>query len=328
MATLKFVTLENLGKFWEKVKEYIGTQISAITLKSTDKTVTVGADYDLSVNIDGTTIVKDESTGALSVASKALTMTGKDAVKVSDLETGKQVELVIASANKVLTQTTAGLDTTLGLKFVKASDNTADGDNKGKAVVQLTGVGNAVLGEFDASDLVMDGVLDKVELEDGELTFTWNTDSGKDATTIDLGEYIKPYSAGNGLDLTSETFSVKVKTDDKYLTVDENGVASKGIDAAIATAKSELLGDAEDSTTLGSLEDKIEALEEAVGNDSVEDQITEAIEALDVTEVGGDGKFIQAIKQEDGKISATPVDFSTVFVGYTDSEIKTLFKED
>lgn len=328
MATLKFVTLDNLKKFWEKVQEYITTKISDITLKSSDKTVKVGDDYDLTVNIDGTTIVKDESTGALSVASKALTMTGKDAVKVSDLETGKQVELVIATANKVLTQTTAGLDTTLGLKFVKASDNTADGTNKGKAVVQLTGVGNAVLGEFDASDLVMDGVLDSVayDKDNGTITFTWNADAGKTATTVDLKEYIKPYSNGDGLNLTEQVFSVKVKDGDKYLTVNENGVASKGIDEAITAAVLVETNRAEGAE--GALESRIESLEEAVGEDSVEDQITEAIEALDASEVGGDGKFIQAIKQEDGTISATAVDFSTVFVGYIPEEIEALFEED
>lgn len=40
-------------------------------------------------------------------------------------------------------------------------------------------------------------------------------------------------------------------------------------------------------------------------------QIANAIQALDVDPVGGDGKFIQAIKEDDGKITATPIDFAT-----------------
>lgn len=40
-------------------------------------------------------------------------------------------------------------------------------------------------------------------------------------------------------------------------------------------------------------------------------QIANAINALDVTEVGSAGKFIQAIGETNGKISATPIDFAT-----------------
>lgn len=326
MATLKFVTLENLEKFWEGVKAYIKKQLGTIVLQSKDKTVTVGENYDLSVNIDGTTIVKDSSTGKLSVASKALTVEGEDAIEVEDGETGKTVKLNIASTDKVLSQSEAGLLANLELKYTKKTD-TANGK------IELIGKNNTVISTFDTADFTVDGFLNSVAWKgDGSniLVFTWNTEAGKTATEIDLTKYIDTYTNGNGLALDSatKTFSVKVKDGDKYLTVDESGVASKGIDEAIATAKSELMGTAEDSTTLGSLEDRLEELEEAVGDDSVADQITEAIEALDVTEVGGDGKFIQAIKQEDGEISATPVDFSTVFVGYTDPEIEALFEED
>lgn len=224
------------------LKEELEGELAKATVASEDKTVTVtpGEDgTDLSVNIDGTTIVADPETGELSVAPAATAVTGKDAIKVTEAE-GKQVELVIATANKVLTQSAAGLDTTLGLKFVKASDNTGEGANTGKAVVQLVGVGGEVLSEFDASDLVMDGVLDTVELEEGILTFTWNAAAGKSATTINLGDYIKPYSNGDGLNLNGQVFSVKVKEGDKYLTVGADGVASKGIDEAITAAVDEL----------------------------------------------------------------------------------------
>lgn len=223
------------------LKAELEDELAKATVASEDGTVTVtpGEDgTDLSVNIDGETIVKGED-GKLSVAPAATAVTGKDAIKVTEAE-GKQVELVIATANKVLSQSAAGLDTTLGLKFVKASDNTGEGENTGKAVVQLVGVDGAVLSEFDASDLVMDGVLDTVELEEGILTFTWNAAAGKSATTINLGDYIKPYTNGDGLNLNGQVFSVKVKEGDKYLTVDENGVASKGIDEAITAGIEEL----------------------------------------------------------------------------------------
>lgn len=310
---------------------------TASNLASADKTVTVNG-LDLKVNVDNNTI-KVNGSGALYVDPAATSVTGKDAVKVTDIATGKQVELVIAAANKVLTQTTTGLDTTLGLNFVKASDNTADGANKGKAVIQLTGVGGAVLGEFDATDLVMDGVLDRVEYDkvNGTITFTWSAAAGKTATTVDLKEYIKPYSNGDGLDLTEQVFSVKVKDGDKYLTVDTNGVASKGIDEAITAAiealdstkgdatvqagkhvavqvvqtdgKIETLTVAENdiasAAALATAEGKITALETAIGEGgSVESQITSAIEALDNTDTVVEGQYVTKVDTVDG--IATP----------------------
>lgn len=273
-------------------KSDLESKITGATVKSADKTVKVtpsASGTDLSVNIDETTIVKNASTGVLSVAPAATAVSGKDAIKVTT-NNGKQVELVIAAANKVLTQSASGLDTTLGLKFVKAADNTADGANKGKAVVQLIGVGDAVIGEFDATDLVMDGVLESVSYDkvNGTITFTWNADAGKTATTVDLKEYIKPYTNGNGLNLTEQTFSVKIKDNDKYLTVDTNGVASKGIDDAIDAAIAEALG----------------------GEDAkpVDEQIEEAIEALDSEKTSTDGTNVQVkVTQTDGKIAAVSV---------------------
>ena len=44
---------------------------------------------------------------------------------------------------------------------------------------------------------------------------------------------------------------------------------------------------------------------------AVEDKITAAVNALDVAEVGGDGKYIKKIKEVDGKITATVEDMDT-----------------
>lgn len=328
--------------------EDIQEAIEAIEVTSTDKTIKVSDKFDVSVNIDNDTLVKN-SNGVISVASKALTLEGKDAIKVSDATSGKQVELVIATANKVLTQSTAGLDTTLGLKFVKASDNTADGTNKGKAVVQLTGIGDAVIAEFDATDLVMDGVLDSVELEDGKLTFTWNTDAKKEATEIDLAEYIKPYTNGNGLNLTGQVFSVKIKENDKYLTVGSDGVASKGIDEAITTAVEALDAEKEgkgagefvtvkvtevdgkitevavtekdiaSAAALNTVDGKVSALETKMGNTSVQDQITSALDKLDFTNAAQSGQYTYSVSQTDGKVSAEYKDLVGTKTGDTNA---------
>ena len=43
---------------------------------------------------------------------------------------------------------------------------------------------------IDTSDFVKDGILDTVELQDNNLVCTWNTDAGKDQTTIDLSKFL------------------------------------------------------------------------------------------------------------------------------------------
>ena len=219
---------------------------TSANLTSGDKTVTVNG-LDLAVNIDGTTIVKDASTGKISVASKALTVEGEDAIEVEDGDTGKTVKLNIASGDKILSQSEGGLLANLELKYTKKTD-TANGK------IELIGKNNTVISTFDTADFTVDGFLDSVAWKgDGSniLVFTWNTDAGKTVTEIDLTKYIDTYLAGNGLNLDSatKTFSVKVKDGDKYLTVDGDGVASKGIDEAIAAAVNAL--DAEVTSTDG-----------------------------------------------------------------------------
>lgn len=220
------------------LKEELEGELAKATVASEDRTVTVtpGEDgTDLSVNIDGETIVKGED-GKLSVASKALTVEGEEAIEVEDGETGKTVKLNIASGDKVLSQSESGLASTLKLDYVKEEKK-----------VYLKGLEDVVISEIDATDFVADGFLDSVaySTESGEeniLVFTWNTTAGKTATKIDLSRYIDTYLAGDGLALDSatKTFSVKVKEGDKYLEVTADGVASKGIDEAITTGIEEL----------------------------------------------------------------------------------------
>lgn len=216
---------------------------TAANLTSADKTVIVDG-LDLAVNIDGDTIVKDTD-GKIGVSSTALAIEGEDAIDVEVSETGKTVKLNIASGDKVLTQSEAGLLANLELKYTPKSDT-----ENGK--IELIGKDNTVISTFDTADFTVDGFLKSVAWKgDGsnDLVFTWNTDAGVTVTEIDLTKYIDTYTNGDGLNLDDKEFSVKVKDDDKYLTVDENGVASKGIDEAIAAAVDAL--DAEVTSTDG-----------------------------------------------------------------------------
>ena len=79
-------------------------------------------------------------------------------------------------------------------------------------MIQLLGISDALVAEVDASEFVVDGMLDSVTYDSAAhtMTFTWNTDAGKQATTIDLDDVIAPYTAGNGIDITNNEVSVKL----------------------------------------------------------------------------------------------------------------------
>ena len=68
-------------------------------------------------------------------------------------------------------------------------------DNK----IQLKNNGNAVLAELDVSSFIKDGMLESVTLVDDEtkgkvLQFTWNTESGKNSTPIEVSEFFHEIS--------------------------------------------------------------------------------------------------------------------------------------
>ena len=63
----------------------------------------------------------------------------------------------------------------------------------------------------NASTFVKDGMLDTASYnkETNKLTLTWNTDSGKSSTELDLNDLVDTYTGGNGINInTSGTVSI------------------------------------------------------------------------------------------------------------------------
>lgn len=58
-----------------------------------------------------------------------------------------------------------------------------------------------------------------------ELVFTFTTEDGEKVTKVNIGELVDTYEAGNGLELTNNVFSAKIKDGDKFLTADANGIS-------------------------------------------------------------------------------------------------------
>lgn len=147
----------------------------------------------------------------------------------------------VKEGEKILSLTNTEFSTTLKI---------AHTNNK----IQLLGINDQVISEIDSSVFTADGVLEDASYDASthELVFTWNIVTGQDedgnniykTDRVDIADLIDTYTAGNGLSLDNNQFSVVVPTADKYLTVDGTGVHTKGIDDAIAAAEGRAAEDA------------------------------------------------------------------------------------
>ena len=225
------------SSFVTKVDEADGKIIvSRGKVTSNDKTVTInnGVDggIDVSANIDGTTIIKNASSGVLSVASGALTQyKGSNAVKVSEVdpENNKTVSLSINSNDKVLTQSNDGLFANIRLDWDKEQG------------LKLIGKDSIEIATIPATDFIKDGMLDNAtyDEETHKITLTFNTDAGKQPVELNLSDLVDTYEAGNGLGLTGNVFSVKKSTEEDsegFLKVGTDGIKVSGVQDAINTA--------------------------------------------------------------------------------------------
>ena len=262
IAELDVTDTATENNFVTSVSETDGKiEVTRASVASPTKTVSVtkadGGGVNFDVNIDGKTIVKDAESGALSVASAALTQyVGENAVTVSTADTSnnKTVSLKINSGDKVLSQDTNGLSATLSIAYDSSSRK-----------LQLKGNSGNVISDIDATAFVKDGMLNDTAVFTASATtqsitfsgsthkysgltsnhhylaFEFKISSGESSSynyeILDATDIIDVYKNGNGLELTDHTFSVK-KADDSegFLTIDENGVKISGVTDAIAAA--------------------------------------------------------------------------------------------
>lgn len=237
IADLNFTDNAVAKSFVTKVNQNNGKiTVARGEVTSTDKTVkmTDGADggFDVAVNIDGTTIIKNASSGVLSVASGALTQyKGSNAVKVSEVDpkNNKTVSLSINSNDKVLTQSNDGLFANINLTWDKTEG------------LKLIGKDSTAIATIPATDFIKDGMLENATYDEKthKITLTFNTDSGKQAVELNLSDLVDTYEAGNGLELSGKVFSIKKSAEadsEGFLTVDANGLKLSGVQDAINTA--------------------------------------------------------------------------------------------
>ena len=166
--------------------------------------------------------------------------------------------------------------------------------------IYLKGIDGEVIGQVETDDFIKDGMIDTVTMTDNILTITWNTDAGKEATTIDFSKYIDTfthYGAENGIKVDGNKYVGVVKSNDPYLKVGADGFYTEGIDTAISNAI---------STVVNNLD---------------------ATYSLDATGAGnGEISVITGVNltQTDGKVTAMTVDSATAATkSYVDTQDET-----
>ena len=159
--------------------------------------------------------------------------------KFAALPEDKDTTYSVAEGEKVLKLEGTAFSTVLKLDY---------SDTK----IKLLGKDDELVSEIDASVFVADGVLNDVDYdaENDKLIFTWNIIESTDedgtihykTVEVDVKDLVDTYTAGNGLKLENNEFSVKVaEGNESFLTIDTNGVKLSGVQSAIDTAKQEAI---------------------------------------------------------------------------------------
>lgn len=273
----------------------ISVSRGAVTSKDKTVTITDGTDggIDLAVNVDGTTIVKNSTSGTLSVAGGALTQyVGDKAINVSGVNESneKTISLVIPNTEKVLSQDATGLFTTIALKSVTPSSTNireeyelqgVNGQKLGTDTIKVykdSAYKEIYLGTANDTINTKTGIITKVEEgEKQSLNYAYmKADGSYDLVKVDVSAFISENEAGNGVQITEHKVAIKLDTtgDDtgtgKFLTVSANGLKLNGVSTAITNAIKALDVNAQTKTdTAGFVSTTISETDGKVSNDSV-----------------------------------------------------------
>lgn len=150
-------------------------------------------------------------------------------------------------ANGLKAEDTTALRDVTGQNFIKKNGTNVEGHlnltyNTETKKINLEGFDSSIIASIDATAFIKDGMINTVELvTDPEshdpgtyLVITFNTDAGKDAIYLDVTGLIDVYQGTNGVKVTGKDIHLIIDpTSEPYLSLSDNGIKIKGINAKI-----------------------------------------------------------------------------------------------
>ncbi len=159
-------------------------------------------------------------------------VSGSDTIDITD----HVISLKINAEDKVLQSTSTGVLSTVDLTY----------DSTAKKLKLWGKDATTPVAEVDMADFLKDSFLDSAVYDPKThiITFTFNTESGKDAIEVDLSTLVDTYTAGNGIAITDNAISVKVATSSEttYISVGADGLKVTGLDAALSAKVDKVSG--------------------------------------------------------------------------------------
>lgn len=151
-------------------------------------------------------------------------------------------------ANGLKAEDTTALRDVTGQNFIKKNGTNVEGHlnltyNTETKKINLEGFDSSIIASIDATAFIKDGMINTVELvTDPEshdpgtyIVITFNTDAGKDTIYLDVSSLIDVYEGHNGIKVTGKHIHLIIDpTSEPYLSLSDNGIKIKGINAKIS----------------------------------------------------------------------------------------------
>ena len=201
------------------------------------------------VTSTGGTIVLTDSNGGINidVVSTALTITGKDAIKVAESGTGKEISLAINANDKVLSQTTDGLLATFQIAKLGSAN---EGMAASYQLQDKTGNPMGVTIDIPKDMVISAAEVKKVDQADkpyigavvGDMYIDFTiANATSDHIYLPAKTLFDAYVQGNGIEINGNKIAVKRDAaSEGFLTVGADGVKLSGVQNAIDAAKTEV----------------------------------------------------------------------------------------
>ena len=179
---------------------------------------------------------------------------------------------------------------------------TGQGENVREAYQLQQTMNGATTNVGEIIKIYKDSSLKSVALDGQTLNFTYILADGTESTVgVDVSAFLAESEFGNGLQVVDHVVSVKVDaTSESYLTVGADGIKLSGIQE-IADEVTENAKVA--AAALTDLDSRVLAFES--GDNSVANQIANAIGGLDVSDSAVAGQYVSAVSEVDGKITVS-----------------------